>query len=300
MGMWMGRSRRAGALLLAAVVLITCGPASGPKTDVVTVVSPVTEAVSPSRVEVHQFRSAALGRTMPYAVYLPPGYDTATGQRYPTLYLLHGRGGTDEQWLQLGIARAADRMISDGIIAPMVIVMPEGEDGYWVDQANGGPRWGTYVAVDLVKDIEGIFRVIGSERSRAIGGLSMGAHGALQLALNYPHVWDTVGAHSLVLRRFEQAPSYFGGPTDFAQRDPMQLVRTKSDLAKSLTLWVDIGAQDEWATLALQFHSELVSLGIPHEWHLWPGGHGGDYWTLHLDDYLKFYDGALGRPAVRR
>lgn len=292
---------RAAALLLCVTLAVAaCGQASGPRTDEITVVSPLNDTVSASRVEVHQFRSSALGRTMPYEVYLPPGYDGATAHQFPTLYLLHGRGGSDEQWLQLGIAGAADRLIRSGVVAPLVIVMPEGEDGYWVDHADGGPQWGKFVAVDLLKDVEGTFKVAADERYRAIGGLSMGAHGALQLALNYPHVFDTVGAHSLVLRRYDQAPPFFGKPADYAKRDPMALAKTRTDVARSLALWIDIGASDEWLPRTEELHAELVALGVAHEWHLWPGGHDGQYWVSHLEDYLRFYDTALGRSTGRR
>jgi S-formylglutathione hydrolase FrmB len=282
--------------LCAALLAASCGNQGGDET---TVVAPLSEGPAAGRVEVHTFHSPALDRTMPYEIYLPPGYDTAPAHRYPTLYLLHGLGGTDEQWLQLGIETEADKLIHSSAIAPLVIVMPEGEDAYWVDQAGGGPQWGAYVATDLVKHIDATYRVIRDERSRAIGGLSMGAHGALQLTLNYPHVFDTVGSHSLVLRRFGSAPAYFGSPSEFAQRDPMVLVRTKTALARSLTLWIDIGSDDVWEPLAMQFHTELDGLGIAHQWHLWPGDHSATYWTAHLDDYLGFYDAALSATAGR-
>ncbi|MBV8087825.1 MAG: hypothetical protein JO247_23700 [Chloroflexi bacterium] len=46
-----------------------------------------------SRTESGNFVSSALGRTMPYTVYLPAGYDTTPTRRYPAVYLLHGLGG---------------------------------------------------------------------------------------------------------------------------------------------------------------------------------------------------------------
>jgi enterochelin esterase-like enzyme len=250
------------------------------------------------QVETRTFWSASLGRTMPYNIYLPPGY--ASGSReYPTVYLLHGMAGSDRQWEDLGIAQAADRLIAAGQIGPLIIVMPEGETSYWVDHATDGQKWGRYTAVDVVNDVDANFRSIARQRSRAIGGLSMGAHGALQLALNYPGEFNAVGAHSLVLRRFGSAPSYFGNATDFATRDPMQIVKRTGPGGCSFVLWIDIGAGDPWASVATQFDTELTDLGINHQWHLWNGDHSAAYWSAHLDDYLRFYNASLSSRVPR-
>ena len=235
---------------------------------------------------------------MPYEIYLPPGYAAAT-RRYPVVYLLHGMAGSDHQWQDLGIAATADRLIAAGTISPLIIVMPEGESGYWVDHATDGQRWGRYTAVDVVNDVDATYRTIARQRSRAIGGLSMGAHGALQLALNYPGEFTAVGAHSLVLRRFSNAPSYFGTAADFAKRDPVQIVKSVGAAGCSFSLWIDIGQTDPWATNAEQFDSELSDLGIKHQWHLWAGDHSAAYWSAHLEDYLRFYDASLSNRIPR-
>src|SRR5262245_32561407 len=78
-----------------------------------------------SQLESRTFESAALGRPMPYLLYLPPGYATSA-RRYPVLYMLHGMGGTDSQWRSLGLLDAADRMIRAREIQPLIIVMPQG------------------------------------------------------------------------------------------------------------------------------------------------------------------------------
>lgn len=253
------------------------------------------------RSEDRSFRSAALGRTMPYQVYLPPGY-AGSERRYPVLYMLHGMGGSYEEWRALGLFEAADRMIRTGELEPLVIVLPQGDRGYWVDHAGGGEAWGTYTARDLVAEIDGRFRTIAERSRRAIGGLSMGAHGALQLALNNPDTFGIVGAHSLVLRRFGSAPAYFGGPAEYAKRDPMTMVRSKSDVARSVSLWIDIGDRDPWAPLAKQFDGELEQLRIPRQMRVAAGDHSAAYWQRNLADYLRYYDRSLApaRESVLR
>jgi S-formylglutathione hydrolase FrmB len=300
--------RLTGLTVAAAIALTLVGSRSDP-----TTIASVTKVIEETRttlnlasdpapvrslvghVETRTFWSASLGRTMPYNIYLPPGYASGSRQ-YPTVYLLHGMKGTDRQWQDLGIAQAADRLIGAGAIAPLIIVMPEGESAYWVDHATDGQKWGRYTAVDVVNDVDANFRTIARQRSRAIGGLSMGAHGALQLALNYPGEFSAVGAHSLVLRQFGSAPSYFGTAADFAARDPMQIVKSSGC---AFALWIDIGAGDPWASVATQFDGELTDLGIKHQWHLWAGDHSAAYWSAHLEDYLRFYDASLSSRVPR-
>jgi putative tributyrin esterase len=256
--------------------------------------APSAEApVSPSRVEERTFRSAALGRAMPYLIYLPPGYDSDSAARYPVVYMLHGMGGSQTQWVDYGLLEAADRLMRSGEIPSFAIVLPRGEQAYWVDHANGGPRWGTYVARDLVAEVDGRFRTLAERHWRALGGLSMGAHGALQLSINHPDTFRIVGAHSLVLRGYDVAPPYFGDAASFAARDPVQLCRAYPEIAKSLVLRIDIGQQDSWASAARAFHRQLEQAGIAHAWYEPPGGHTAEYWRSQIPDYLRFYGGAF-------
>lgn len=243
------------------------------------------------------FNSAALGRAMPYSVYLPPNYGT-TARRYPVLYMLHGMSGTNAEWQTYGIFDRADAMIRKGELQPLIIVLPQGDKAYWVDHAvTDKQAWGRYMAQDVVNEIDARFRTVADSAHRAIGGVSMGAHGAIQLAFNYPGTFSVVGAHSLVLRRYDTAPAYFGLPADYAKRDPMELARAKTELLRSVDLWIDIGEQDPWFGLAKQFDGELADLKVAHAWHDWSGDHSASYWSAHLADYLHFYGDALAHRA---
>ncbi len=296
----------AACLLLAGGFLASPGSANADPRRALAAARPVEKSASVAAavvtagpvVQSRAFESAALHRAMPYLVYLPPGYG-ASERRYPVLYMLHGMSGTNEEWRTYGIFDVADRMIRGGEIAPLLIVLPQGDQAYWVDHAGGGEAWGRYAARDVVAEIDSHFRTLADRADRAIGGVSMGAHGAVQLALNYPKTFAAVGAHSLVLRRFGSAPAYFGDAAEYAKRDPMGLVYAKADAARSFALWIDIGDRDPWTGLASQFERELRSLRIDHQWHEWPGDHSGTYWSAHLRDYLRFYDAALATGSPR-
>lgn len=52
----------------------------------------------------------------------------APARSYPVVYLLHGYTDDNTGWLQFGeINRLADKAIAEGTIAPMILVMPNGD-----------------------------------------------------------------------------------------------------------------------------------------------------------------------------
>jgi enterochelin esterase-like enzyme len=121
----------------------------------------------------------------------------------------------------------------------------------------------------------------------------MGADGALQLALNYPDVFGIAGAHSPVLRPYEIAPEYYGSRERFERFYPVTLAERGPEVASALRILIDVGSEDGWFGNTAAFHEELVSLGVPHEWQVWPGEHNAAYWTAHVPDDLRFYGAAF-------
>lgn len=253
---------------------------------------PRTMALDP-RVESRTFSSDALGWTLPYLVYLPPDYDLDPTRRYPVLYMLHGMSGASGEWIDYGFADTAELLIRSGEIAPLIVVFPQGDQAYWMDHADGGPRWATYTAREVVAEVDRRFRTLAVRDKRAVGGLSMGADGAIQLTLNFPEVFGVAGAHSPVLRREHEALVYFGRGADYAARDPWLLLLARPDVARRSALWVDIGSGDERRNLLTLFHEDLVAAEIPHEWREYAGSHTQEYWNAHAADYLRFYDSAF-------
>jgi enterochelin esterase-like enzyme len=257
-----------------------------------------TPSASPSplgvgRVVTGTFHSAALNRTMPYTVYLPPGYDADPSARFPTLYMLHGGSGSNQEWVDYGLLKAADLLMGNRTIPQFIIALPQGDQEYWVDhitsQIDNGEKWGTYLAKEVVPQIDGKFRTYGSADARAIGGLSMGGHAAMQLPMNFPGIWSVIGAHSPSLRAEADAPTYLGRGAEFAARDPLLLITAKPDLARTYIWWIDDGDVDPWRVEATAIHNKLDSLGITNEWHAYTGDHSATYWSAHVADYLGYY-----------
>jgi enterochelin esterase-like enzyme len=245
------------------------------------------------------FHSRALGREAMYLAWLPPDY-AATNRNYPTLYLLHGVGGLEgfgaEEWLGYGLTEDLDRMYALGLIQPMIVILPSGDQGFWMNHADGGTRWADFVATDLVKHVDMTFRTDARRERRAIGGLSMGGHGALQLALNHPDTFSIAGAHSPTLRPFEETPEFFGDQKWFAKYDPLSLVKS-GNAAQRVKVWIDVGHEDKWRQSADALRKALEAKKAVPTYRVFEGEHEGWYWKFYLPEYLHFYSSALYATA---
>ncbi len=265
-------------------------PVTLPGTDILT-----STWLGPTEGSVRErwFYSPELDRDMPYYIYLPPDYGTAD-RRYPVLYMLHGLGGHREEWIVYDLVNIADREIVNGNIPPMIIVLPQGDKGYWTNHTGDGPLWGEYVSRDLVAMIDSTYRTLRSPDARAIGGLSMGGWGALHHAFLRPDLFGIVGAHSASLRTAGDSPDFLGTGDEFARKDPMALAVSAKGI-EGLRIWIDSGETDQWAEQARQLSLELRERGIDNILQIYPGGHDYNYWSEHGLDYIRFYGNSLAQ-----
>ncbi len=162
--------------------------------------------------------SAALGGNIDYHVYLPYGY-AGSDRRYPVLYLLHGRGDTMGAWTQ--VKGSLDQMIQQGVIPPVIAVMPDApwsrrgswyvDSGYTGTDDPGRPVE-TALTRDLVADVDATYRTAPIREARLVGGYSMGGAGALRFALAHQDLFGS----ALVLSPAVYTPL---PPADSSTRD---------------------------------------------------------------------------------
>ncbi|HEX2173896.1 MAG TPA: OpgC domain-containing protein [Dehalococcoidia bacterium] len=238
------------------------------------------------------FYSSSLDAERAYFIYLPPDYGTA-GRRYPVLYMLHGASGDKEEWPAIGLIDLADQMIESGEIPPMIIVLPGGDFGYWANNVDDGPRWADYVRRDLVRHIDTAYRSLPRARNRAIGGLSFGGHGALQIGLQHPRVFGVIGAHSPSLHVDDETLiNILGTGEEFEKRDPVAIARVAQGLEHQ-QIWLDVGIEDNFRERVEELAAYLIRGGATPEFHEYPGEHGFDYWVENVISYLRWYGQAL-------
>ncbi|MES2604348.1 MAG: alpha/beta hydrolase-fold protein, partial [Pseudomonadota bacterium] len=128
-------------------------------------------------------------------IYLPPGYDSNSGQRYPVVYMLHGYGLQAERWMSLFTieADANTAMASATPTAkPMIIVNPSAYsrfDGSFYSSSLAGGDWENFIARDLVAYVDSHYRTLAKRESRGLSGHSMGGYGTLRIGMKRPDVF---------------------------------------------------------------------------------------------------------------
>lgn len=251
--------------------------------------------------ESQSFHSVSLDTEWEYSVYLPPGY--GEGDRsYLTVFLLHGYGGDHTNWIRLGDAAfTADSLTAAGVIPPVILVMPDGRNSFYVDSDpdEGFGALETALTRELIPHVDATFNTHGRRRGRMIAGLSMGGYGAVHLAFKYPELFGGAASLSGVLPRGEPerkdlfSPA-FGVPFDLVRwEEENPFGRIAAVKASELRLPVFLSCGDDDAPWlfrgAVDFYAALQEAEMPAELRITDGPHGWDVWDQALPEALTFF-----------
>ncbi len=234
--------------------------------------TPTPCAEAAGEVRAVKFNSPILGEPIPAQVYLPPCYADAPPAGYPLLLMLHGQMGDQTAWQKLGLLDAADRLITQGEIPPLVIVMPfehQMWSEYWESQ------YPQALLKDVLPQVDQQFNLNPLPQYRAIGGYSRGANWAVRIGFTQPGLFSSIGGHSYVT---------FSGDTNMV-KDWIKAL----DAADYPRLLIDIGENDYYLPFTKAFQAELTRLQYPHDYRLQPGAHEYAYWEMYAADYLRWY-----------
>lgn len=251
----------------------TPDPTSTP-THTPTIQSTATLCIAENgQIEIKQLTSEWISKQLNYRVYTPPCYNQLPDQRYPVLYLLHGYGSNDDQWERLGVGEVADQLIASGEITPLLIVMPHDQDHNVQPPKN---LFGESILFDLVPAVDTEYRTIPSSKYRAIGGLSRGGNWAVHIGLPNWTLFGLIGAHSAPL---------------FVSDDSSQIKYWLDQIPPNAypRIYIDVGEKDKWLQRIISFEETLDMYNLPHELFIFPGGHTEEYWSSHVEQYLRWY-----------
>jgi putative tributyrin esterase len=281
-------------------------------------VAPIQIFGATGRAECVSASSKTLGHPVPYCVILPPSYDSEKARRYPVLYLLHGLGDDEQMLIRSGGFNLIEDLWERHEIGDFLIVTPGGGASFYINSRDGRNRYEDFFLQEFVTQIEKRYRTKSGRASRAIAGISMGGYGALHLAFRHPELFGSAGAHSAALiEKFPAVTSadnrqtarsrifagVFGSPFDpvfWKKNDPLAIARTVN--LAGLQIYFDCGSEDDFGfeSGAADLDKILASRHIPHEFHLYPGGHNWVYFAEHLPALLKFHSNSFDKNALRR
>ena len=237
------------------------------------------------------YNSPTLGMDRRLTVYTPAGYETG-GKRYPVLYLLHGMGGDENAWTELGRAsQILDNLIAQGKAEPMIVVMTNGNAA--LQAAPGESSLGFEApSMQLPKTMEGSFethfpevvnfidknyRTIKSKKGRAIAGLSMGGFHSMHISKEYPDMFDYVGLFSAAIMPGKDVKSPIYENIEG---------KLKTQFEKKPALyWIAIGDKDFLYQANKDYRKLLDDNGYKYSYYETPEGHIWKNWRIYLSEF---------------
>ncbi|MBS9522748.1 esterase family protein [Litoribacter alkaliphilus] len=232
--------------------------------------------------EVKQIRypSKTVGNDRVANIYFPPAYTDS--ESYPVLYLLHGIGGDEREWLDQGRPEVImDNLYAANKAKPMIIVLPNGramED----DSAGGnifeGPKVEAFATFeqdllnDLIPYIEENYNVKADREHKAIAGLSMGGGQSLNFGLNNIDTFAWIGA-------FSPAPN--------TKKGDELLPNPEKARGELMLLFLSCGDEDNLLDITKRTHQFLKENKIEHEYRIVPGNHNFEYWKNELYFFVQ-------------
>ncbi len=257
--------------------------------------------------------------------YLPKNYDAKRAEPYPLLIQLHGGGSSNkamENYSPIspdgGMGGLLDQAIENGLVAPMVSVMPSAGRSFYMNFRDGSQKWEDFVMKDLLPYMRKNFNVVQGREGTFITGISMGGMGSLRMAVKYPEVFQAVASQEpavepalayddIKLRDTFYRPDtlikqIYGDPIDkdyWAANNPTTIIKKDPSRLLGLGIYLEVGDQDLfYLDHGTEFvHRVLFDAGISHEYRLVKGAdHVGASLAPRSLDAFAFVGRQLNPP----
>ena len=256
-----------------------------------------------------QVPSPALGRDLAISLYVPA---LAAGQdrRLPVLYLLHGLGGSENDWAMFGnIRETMDSAIEAGIVPPMLVVMPGGGSSWYVNNPDPGGSGAMADALDgdLIPYVDTHFPTLSCRGGRIIGGVSMGGFGALLQAMDHKDLFTAAFGLSSALfapmpddeaekakRVTRMFRGVYGNPVDWNRFNGWNLFPRLDAYARDpdrTPIRLAVGS-DDFANLRAmnrKLVDALAQNGVEVPFFIEPGSHEWRLWAEQLPQVLRWF-----------
>ncbi|KRM30570.1 esterase [Agrilactobacillus composti DSM 18527 = JCM 14202] len=258
-----------------------------------------TTAQEDSAITAHTFWSPSLKRDWHYAVYTPEQYDPT--KRYPVIFLLHGMDGDYTNFYKLVDSKTLLDTATAQYQQPAIVVFADSDNSFYVD----GPQeaMATAISQDLYQEIDQQYAISDNVSAHAIGGISMGGYGAVNLTFQNPQqfhyafgispaVWYQVPASvKSRVSAFNDASGAWSDANWVAQFPTGKINQTVQKAQPQVYLESAQGDTTVPVGDVQRFAQELQNQQIKTQLHIDPaGGHDVPYWQQALP---KAYDWIL-------
>lgn len=243
------------------------------------------------------FRSKALQRTVPMQVVLPvDNWDAKPAQQYKTLYLLHGYLDNYVDWT------SKSRIRQWAEEKNLCVVMPSGDNAFYIDHPETGNNYGQFVGEELVEITRRMFPLSHRREDTFIGGLSMGGFGAMRNGLKYHDTFGAIVSFSGVLEYFERwknAPEgtdcsfeegLFGSldQAEHTDKNPIWLAKELAGKENLPRIYISCGTEDRLIEHNRNFRDLLREKGYNLTYEESPGNHNWYFWDQEIHKVLPW------------
>lgn len=214
---------------------------------------------------------------------------------YKTLYLLHGLYGSDDIFLA---NTSIQKFAEDHGIA---VVIPCGENSFYVDNEKAHAYYGEYVGQELLEITRNIFPLSHKREDTFIAGFSMGGYGAIRNGLKYFENFSKIGMISPalitddivhfrddenVLRSRDYYESVFGNLSEIknSDKDPKYLI---DNCSKIPDIYIACGRDDFLFEKSRDFNDYLRSKDINATFVEAEGEHTWEFCDRYIKEFIK-------------
>lgn len=254
------------------------------------------------------FRSYTLNRSVTFSALIPVENDSPSGEnsqsqrsKFKTLYLLHGFTGNHRDFLHFTDIASLSETLG------LAIIFPNGENSFYLEDSELGTSHSAYVGKELVDFSRSIFPLSERQEDTFIGGISMGAYGAVINGLRYVDSFSRIISMSGAFieleiadrgetfsdgisgKRFQQR--IFGDPAllRLSDKDPRFLIEQLLSRDHSIPgIYQVCGSDDFLIGVNRTLHEFLLSNNVNHIYEEDFGDHNWDYWRKHLRKSLAW------------
>ena len=226
-------------------------------------------------------------------VFKPDNYSGA--QKYPAIYLLHGKTGKYSSFSDLiNLQDFANKY-------QFIIICPDGfYDAYYLNSPLiKNSQFESFFTNELYPYILKNFAV--DSTKIVITGISMGGAGAMYLFVKYPYLFLSAGSISGVFN-LNYTPSRYNclsrllGEYDsnkkvFDDYSVVNLVVNIRHLNKKILF--DCGTEDPFYKSNVEFKEKCDKLGIDAEFDSRPGSHNIKYWEVSIVKHFDFFSSVI-------
>lgn len=245
-------------------------------------------------------RTVSIRAVIPSDKVVEPGKPVQR-RTFKTLYLLNGLMGNDTDWVT---ATRIERWAKDKDLA---VIMPAGENRFYVDQDIPGYKYSTFIGKELVEQTRALFPLSDKREDTFIGGLSMGGYGATINGLRFSETFSHIAALSAayVLDRVEK--SVYNGPWIGEDRAYMEhvfgdlsklrgsdkdyealVLKAKEENREIPKFYMAIGVDDDLLPPNRAYHKFLQAQGVDVTYIEAPGAHEWDFWDSQIKKVLDW------------